>query len=65
MPTFDDKILFENYHKKIEHPYVIYFDFEAFLNVLTKIDSDKKTVKTHKHIPYQITIYVVSRVGYL
>lgn len=42
MPTIDDKIKFQNYHKKIEYPYVIYLDFYAILKKLKKFTHIKK-----------------------
>lgn len=64
-----ETISFTNYNRHIEHPYVIYIyiDFES---ILTKINMSKPIQKdnisyinkTQKHIPYEFTIYLVSRV---
>lgn len=43
MPTIDDKIKFENYHKKIENPYVIFVGIEAFLNELKNLLRQKNS----------------------
>lgn len=62
MPKYNDITKFKNYYKKLEHPYLIYIYFEAFLQKLEIIKLERNTNKISKHIPYQITIYLVSRV---
>lgn len=62
MPRFDEITKFMNFKNQIEHPYIIYMDFEALLKMLKRKDLEKNTYKIHKHFPYQFTIYLVSRV---
>ena len=64
MPCKNQKLFFKNFKNKIEHPFVVYIDFES---ILYKVDGCKNnpaksfTSKIHKHVPYGFSLYIVSR----
>ncbi|KAK4874041.1 hypothetical protein RN001_013401 [Aquatica leii] len=61
--TYDNVLKFNNFHKKMSVPFVIYADFESLLiPVHTAFPNPKDpfTVKTCKHEPYAFAYYIKS-----
>lgn len=60
-PVSNDKLKFDKYNKKLKIPFVIYADFEAFLNPIKSCSNDPSksyTRNTHEHKPYSFGYYI-------
>ena len=56
----EDYVEFESIHKQVEHPFVVYADFES---ILRPIDEEKpKTKRYQEHDACSFSYYIVSRV---
>ena len=63
MPGKGAVMKFKNYHRKMQHPFVIYADFEARLKKIKVCEDKPKGSYTHKiqeHIPVSFAFHVVS-----
>ena len=58
----ENKLKFENFHKQMKAPFVIYADFEALIKQIPEIERERTshTVKTDKHEAYGFA-YTVMR----
>lgn len=60
-PISNDKLKFDKYNKKLKIPFVIYADFEAFLNPIKSCfnnPSNPYTSNIHEHEPYSFGYYI-------
>ncbi|KAH9629435.1 hypothetical protein HF086_013349 [Spodoptera exigua] len=60
-PTSNTKLKFDKFVKKLEMPFVIYADFEAFLNPIESCSNDPSkpsTVNIQKHEVYSFGYYI-------
>ncbi|KAH9637362.1 hypothetical protein HF086_011975 [Spodoptera exigua] len=60
-PTSNTKLKFDKFEKKLEMPFVIYADFEAFLNPIESCSNDPSkpsTVNIQKHEVYSFGYYI-------
>lgn len=63
VPCQGNILKFENYHKVMTVPFVIYADFESILSPLATVEPDSRKpfiIKTCKHEPYSFCYYIKS-----
>ena len=59
-------MVFQNYHKQMKEPYVVYADFECLVKKIATCEPDNKhsfTVKTEKHEPCGFSYLIVRSDG--
>ena len=62
----ENKMTFQNYHKQMKVPYVVYADFERLVKKISTCEPDNKhsfTVKTEKHEPCGFSYVIVKSDG--
>ena len=62
----ENKMKFQNFHKQMKVPYVVYADFECILKKIAPCEPDNKhsfTVKTEKHEPCGFSYVIVKSDG--
>ena len=62
----ENKMTFQNYHKQMKVPYVVYADFECIVKKIATCEPDNKhsfTVKTEKHEPCGFSYMIVRSDG--
>ena len=62
----ENKMAFQNFHKQMKAPYVVYADFECIVKKVHTCEPDNKksfTVKTEKHEPCRFSYVVVRSDG--
>lgn len=60
-PMSNDKLKFDKFQKKLKVPFVVYADFEAFLNPIERCSNDPSksyTNNVHKHEVYSFGYYI-------
>ncbi|XP_051864246.1 uncharacterized protein LOC127566263 [Drosophila albomicans] len=56
-PRKDQKITFQNHHRQLEVPFVVYADFECILEPVT-LDVSANTKIINKHVPVAFAYYI-------